>query len=263
MRHSLLISALMVTSAIADTNVKARYEITIAGFRVGIAGLEGAFSESAYQAGVSVKLSGIAKMMAAGTGAVETEGRFLNGKAQPESYKLVLNAGDKNENIAISFAGNAVRSLSAEPNRPASTGTIPVTTSHKTNVLDPLSSGIFTSQQDSAEFGTDACVKNFPVFDGRQRYDMKFSYDRKESIRAIGYRGDAIICKARYVPISGHVAGRSDIEWLKNNQNMEVWLVPVKGTKSFIPARMKIDTQMGMAVIEPVKLDLGGAVAAN
>lgn len=263
MRLSLLSFALLISSASADTLVKARYEITVSGFRVGIAGLEGQFSDVAYQAGVSVKLSGIAKMMAAGTGSVETEGKFAHGKALPENYRLLLDAGDKKEDISIGFSGNSVKSLAVEPNKPASTGTIPVTAAHKMNVLDPLSSGIFTSSQMSEAFASDACAKNFPVFDGRQRYDMRFSFDRKDSIRAIGYKGEALVCKARYTPVSGHVAGRADIEWLKNNRNMEVWLVPVKGTMNFIPARMKIDTQIGVAVIEPVKLDLGGSLAGR
>jgi hypothetical protein len=261
LRSSVLLFSLLPISLAAETLVKARYEITIAGFRIGIAGLEGRFSDEAYEAGVSVKLSGIAKMMAAGQGSVESDGKLQNGKAFPSSYRLNLDAGDKREDVSMDFAGVSVKSLSAEPQRPTPQGTIPVLGSHKANVLDPLSAGVFTSSELSDKMMSDACNKVFPIFDGRQRYDMSFTYDRKEPIRAIGYRGEALICKARYTPISGHVAGRADVTWLANNRNMEVWLVPVKNTKTFLPARIKIDTQMGMALVEPVKLDLGGTTA--
>jgi hypothetical protein len=254
---SLLALTPLLSPALAQTPVKARYEITIAGFRVGMAGLEGNFSDNGYSAALSVKLSGIAKMMASGSGTADVSGTLIAGRASPQAYHLSLDAGDKQEAIAMGFAGNSVRQLSTEPQRPLPQGTIPVTSAHKMNVLDPFSAGLFTSAQPAEQMASDACAKNFPVFDGRQRYDMSFSYARTAPLKAIGYKGDALVCKARYTPIAGHVGGRADIQYLANNKNMEVWLVPVFGTKTFIPARIKIETQIGMANIEPIKLDLG------
>jgi Protein of unknown function (DUF3108) len=263
MRFILALSLLSVTPSLADTPIKARYEITVAGFRIGMAGLEGNFSDTNYSAALSVKLSGLAKMMAAGAGTADVSGSLSNGKASPQAYNLNLEAGEKNEAISIGFGGNTIRSLSAEPSRPLPQGTIPVTSAHKINVLDPFSAGVFTSQNAAEQMGQDACAKNFPVFDGRQRYDMSFSYARTAPLKAIGYRGEALVCKARYTPISGHVAGRADIQFLQNNKNMEIWLVPVRGTKNFIPARIKIETQIGMAVIEPIRLDVGAEQQAR
>jgi Protein of unknown function (DUF3108) len=189
---------LSTTPVLADTLVKARYEITVAGFRIGIAGLEGQFSDQAYAAGVSVKLSGLAKLMAAGEGSVEAEGRLSNGKAAPANYKLHLNAGDKKEDVAFNFSGANVNTLSAQPHRPDPQGTIPLKPNHKSNVLDPLSAGVFTSSDMASAFNTDTCNKSFPIFDGRQRYDMTFSYARKEPLKAIGYRGEALVCNSRH-----------------------------------------------------------------
>jgi hypothetical protein len=44
---------------------------------------------------------------------------------------------------------------------------------------------------------------------------------------------------------------------MEANRDMQIWLAPVAGTRALVPARIAIRTPVGMAQIEPTRLDLG------
>ncbi|WP_204305796.1 hypothetical protein, partial [Klebsiella pneumoniae] len=44
---------------------------------------------------------------------------------------------------------------------------------------------------------------------------------------------------------------------MEQNRDMQIWLAPVAGTRALVPARIMIRTPVGMAQIEPTKLELG------
>jgi Protein of unknown function (DUF3108) len=259
-RNSLALGAacwLFLGAGPATAQVSGRYEISIAGLQVGAAAMEAVFDATTYQASVTVRLSGVAKLVTSGKGNGSASGRISGSMPVPAHYSLSMATGDRQESIRMGMSGGSIRSLTVEPERPLAPDTIPVQNSHRNNVLDPLSAGMFFSSKAASAMGEDACAKTYPVFDGRQRYELGFHYDRRESVKAQGYDGPVLVCKARYKPISGHVAGRADVQFMANNDEMEVWLAPVANSRAFVPAKIMIRTQVGMAEIEATKLSLG------
>ncbi len=258
-RNSVLFGAtcwLFATFSPANAQVSGRYEISIAGLQVGAAAMEALFDSSSYQASVTVRLSGVAKLITSGRGNASASGRINGSTPVPANYHLTMASGDRQESIRMAMTGGSIRTLTIEPERPPTPDSVPVGMNHRSNVLDPLSAGLFFSSRPASALSEDACAKTYPVFDGRQRYDLTFSYDRKESFKAQGFDGTVLVCKARYKPIAGHVPNRADVQFMANNPEMEVWIAPT-GSRAFVPAKIIIRTQVGLAEIEATKLSLG------
>ncbi|WP_164209218.1 DUF3108 domain-containing protein, partial [Stenotrophomonas maltophilia] len=82
------IAALAATasSALATEPVSGRYEIMIGGLQVGVAGFEGRISNETYETSVSVRLSGVSRLIASGRGSATASGRIAGGRAVPAQY---------------------------------------------------------------------------------------------------------------------------------------------------------------------------------
>lgn len=243
----------------AQEQVSGRYDISIAGLQVGIAGFEGRISGDSYQASVSLRLSGAARLVAAGRGTATASGRIAGARAVPANYVLNLTTTQQSDAIRMSMAGGSVRSHSAEPERPAPADQVPLTAGHRQGVLDPLSAGFFFVGGSGPTVSAEACGRTFPVFDGRQRYDLSFSFARIDTLKVPGYEGPAVVCNARYRAIAGHRPAVTAP--MEANRDMHVWLAPVAGTRALVPARITIRTAVGVAQIEPTRLDLGAPSA--
>jgi hypothetical protein len=247
----------MAMPAQAAETASGRYEISIGGLQLGVAGLEGRLSNDSYETTISVRLSGISKLVASGRGHASAQGRFVAGRAVPTSYSLDLTTTQQSDVIRMAMAGGNIRTLSVEPERPPAPDAVPLTMGHRQGVIDPLAGALFFA---SAQGLTpDACARTFPVFDGRQRYDLSFSFSRMDTMKVTGYDGPVIVCQARYKPIAGHrPAATAEME---RNRDMELSLAPVAGTRVLVPARISIRTPMGIALIEATRLELGAPSA--
>src|SRR5437016_4697548 len=83
-----------------------------------------------------------------------------------------------------------------------------------------------------------ACCQRLPIFDGRQRFDIAMSFKRMERVQAEkGYDGPALVCTALYEPIAGHRPERYAIQYLRATRDIEVWFVPIAGTRMLVPYR--------------------------
>lgn len=259
MLRSTLLAGLAVFAfaapALATETVSGRYEILIGGLQVGVAGLEGRISNDAYETSVSVRLSGVSKLIASGRGSASASGRIVNGRASPGQYQLDLTTTQQSDAIRMAMAGGSVRSYSAQPERPSAADEVPLTAAHRQGVLDPLAAALFFAPGAGPTVTPEACAKTFPVFDGRQRYDLTFTYGRTEEIKVQGYQGPVLVCNARYRAVAGHRPAVT--QPMEANRDMQIWLAPVAGARVLIPARIMIRTPVGMAQIEPTRLDLG------
>ena len=53
-----------------------------------------------------------------------------------------------------------------------------------------------------------------------------------------------------FEPVAGFVPKRSAIHYLSEPHGMEIWLVPIIGTRVMVPYRAQIETPVGLGVIE-------------
>ena len=256
------------TPASAETRVRARYSVTLAGFDIGSATMQTGIDRSTYDVNISVRMSGLAKFLTGGKGAGTSRGAYQNAKVQPSAYALNTRANDKGQIVRFALAGGAIRQMSIEP-PPKTKNIIPVSEADKRGVVDPLSALVMPVSGTGDLLAPSSCDRTLPVFDGRQRYDVTLRYDRMETARPDtadnadpgakgGYDGKLIVCKASYKAISGHRPDRDQVKFMEANKDMEVWLAPVEGTRALLPWKVSVRTQMGVAVITATSFKIDG-----
>ena len=114
-----------------------------------------------------------------------------------------------------------------------------------------MSAAVITVPGNGDLLAHDSCNRTISIFDGRQRYDLVFSYERTEAAKNVsGYNGPMLVCRVAYRPIAGHRAGRLQVKYMEDNKNIFVWLAPVAGTRVLFPIRVSIVTLVGVVLVE-------------
>jgi hypothetical protein len=97
-----------------------------------------------------------------------------------------------------------------------------------------------------------------PVFDGKQRFDLVFTYLRQQAVaeaRPSGQPGVAFVCRVRYVPIAGHKMN-ADTRHMATTDGIEVWLRPVPSAALFVPYQITIPTAAGTATLTSERVNI-------
>lgn len=262
------LSVAAVAPAAAETRVRARYEVTLSGFEIGTATMQTGIDRSSYDINLSVRMTGLARFFTGGKGAATARGAFQDTRVTPSAYALNTRASEKGQIVRFALAGGAVRQLSVEP-PPKTKNILPVSEADKRGIVDPLSAVMMPVAGSGDLLAESSCDRTLPVFDGRARYDVKLAFDRIDTVKPNtennadpnakgGYEGKVIVCKASYKAISGHRPGREQVKFMEANRDMEVWLAPIAGTRTLLPWKISVRTQMGLALITATSFQIDG-----
>ncbi len=235
----------------ADRTLKADYLITIAGITIGKVNAEGRFTKSGYAATISGRTYGLSRFVSDAHAVLAGNGRIRGSRITPASYALDTSEKGFRTHVSMAMRGGAIVNLSAAPHLLPYPDRVPVTSTHKRNVVDPVGAFMVAVDRPLALSGASACNRTVRVFDGWQRYDVKLTFKKSRHVNnASGaYSGEVFVCDARYVPVAGHRPDRASVQYMADNKRLEVWLVPVEGTRVLVPYRILIGTQMGDLVI--------------
>ena len=231
--------------------MEAQYEASLAGVVVGKGAWRIEISDDYYSAAAQGGTAGLLKAFSGGSGTGAVQGRVANGQFQPTSYTATTTTSKKSETIRMTLVGGGIKESRIDPEPPVDSDRIPVTDAHRRGVLDPMTGSMLRIAGNGDPLSPESCRAATPVFDGRMRYDLKFEFKRMETVQAEkGYRGPAVVCAISFTPISGYIADRAAIKYLIAQRDMEVWLVPVAGTRVLVPFKLKIPTPIGGAVLQ-------------
>jgi len=229
--------------ALAGDNLKfeATYAIAVAGITVGHAQAVATFTPDGYTASINGSTSGIARLVSDATATLAGSGRILADRLSPGSYILDTSENGDASHVSMALQGGAITDLTAVPPLKPKPDRIPITSTHKRNILDPLSA-FLVRRTTSAPPTPDVCNRTVKVFDGWQRYDIRLSFKESRKIegRGEGYDGGVFICTARYVPVAGHRL--KQVQSLTENKRLEVWLAPLADSQMMVPYRIIIGT---------------------
>ncbi|MGN6310838.1 MAG: DUF3108 domain-containing protein [Xanthobacteraceae bacterium] len=238
------------TPASAQGKLDARYEVTLAGIPVGRGAWTIEIAEDHYSASVSGATVGLLKAFSGGHGNGSAQGRVVNGQFSPVAYTATSETSKKAETIRIALNGGNVTESSIIPEPPADDARIPVTDAHRRGVLDPMTGSMIRVPGTGNPLGPEACKSAAAIFDGRMRYDLRLDYKRMDTVKAAkGYHGPAVVCAIYFTPVSGYVPDRAAIKYLAAQKTMEVWLVPIAGTRVLVPFKLSIPTPLGHGVL--------------
>jgi hypothetical protein len=244
-----LLACAGVTGARADSKLEARYTVSLLGIPLGSGSWVVEFGEDSYKIAANGQVTGLLKAFSSGDGAAAVQGAIQNGRVSPSAYVIHIKTRNKVDEVRMAFAGGAVKQLAVEPPVEPKPDTVPLTEAHKRGVVDPISMGLIPAAGANG-LSPEACDRKIPAFDGRIRFDLALSYRRMEAVKAErGYEGPALVCGVRFIPIAGHETGRQGIKSLRDSRDIEIWYVPVAGTKFIAMYRINVPTGLGTAVL--------------
>jgi len=244
-------------SASAQGKLEAKYEVSLAGVTIGKGSLVAEIGGDQYSASASGEITGILRVFGSAEGSAAARGTVKDGVPVPTSYAGHLTTDDGDEDVRMTLDSGTVTDLVAESAQPPSPDRVPVTELDRHGVIDPISAGLIPSPgaADADVLSPEACRRILPVFDGHQRFNVMLSYKRMDVVKPKkGYNGAALVCAVRYDPLAGYRPGLAAVKYLIAARDVELWLVPIAGTRILAPARISIPTLIGTALVEADQL---------
>jgi Protein of unknown function (DUF3108) len=226
-----------------EGEVQALYAASFMGIGIAKGALSVKVERGAYAAKLHISTAGLARIVSSEESYIDAKG-YVGRSLVPSSYEL-MSRGDTVTQVSMALGGGNVRSLKAIPELVEHEDRVPVTAAAKRRVVDPLSAAILPV----TAVGKDVCDRTLPVFDGWTRYDIQLSYSSTDPVDIPGYKGDAIHCSARWVPVAGHREGTKSTEYMRDNRNLDVWFVPMAEGKVMVPSKISVQTMRGLLMV--------------
>lgn len=252
---SLAVSGLMSPSH-AQT-LRADYEVSLAGLPLGTADLSSTFEGQKYNMQLAVKLTGIARMLTGGKGAATASGTIGGPRPLPAAFAVTSRASGDQRTVRMGLNAGDVSAVEIAPPVDEKADRVPLKDADKKGVVDPISALLMPAVVTGSLTDAANCNRTIPVFDGAARFNVVLTYDETKSVDKPGYKGPVLVCKARYVAISGHRALRPSTKFMQENKDMSVWLMPVERQRLLVPVKISVRTMVGMSVVEASNLTVG------
>lgn len=237
--------------AIETTEFRATYAITLGGTVIGRASAESRITGSAYTAAIKGYTSGMSRMVTDATAQLSGSGRIAGMRVLPSSFELETLENGFGTHVQMAMQAGQVTRVVAVPSLPKAPDRIPVTQTHKTDVVDPLSAFLVPVDRPGAPPGRVACSRRIKVFDGWTRFDVELYFKGMKAVDggANTYAGEVVVCGARFIPVAGHRLGGETIGDFLVSDRVEIWLVPVDKTALLVPFRIVLGTRWGDLVV--------------
>ena len=247
--------------AVESTDFRATYAITLGGTVIGRASAESTFTGDSYVAAIRGSTSGVSRMVTDATAQLSGSGRIAGMRVLPSSFELETKENGFGTHVQMSMRAGRVTHLLAVPSLSQAADRIPVTQSHKTDVVDPLSAFLVPMDKPGLPLGRVVCDRRIKVFDGWQRFDVDLYFKGMKAVDggADTYAGQVVVCGARFIPVAGHRTGGQSINDLVDNDRAEVWLVPIGKSALLVPYRIVLGTSWGDLVVFATRFTATGA----
>jgi Protein of unknown function (DUF3108) len=250
--------------ATAQGNLKAQYVVSLAGVTIGAGTWMAEIGEDAYTTEAKGGVAGILRVFGHAKGSAAAQGIIKDGRLVPTSYASHLISEEGDEEVRMLFDVGVVTELTTEPPSSPDSNSVPVTEADRHGVIDPISAGLIPVVGNGDLVSAAACERTLPVFDGRQRFDVALAFKRMDKVHPEkGYQGPAVVCAVRYEPRAGYRPNRTAVKFLIARHDVEMWLVPITGTRLLVPARISIPTLVGTAVVAASEMLTDVAPAIN
>jgi Protein of unknown function (DUF3108) len=239
------------SSASAQGKLDARYVATLAGVPIGKGAWVIDIGDDQFTAAASGMTTGLLRVFATGQGNAASRGAVRSDILAPTIFVSTVNNDKRVEELRIVLSAGTVKELVVDPPTTPNPERVPLTDAHRRGVIDPMSAALIRVAGSGDPVSPEACRRTVPVFDGRMRFDLQLSFKRIEKVHAQkGYQGPVVVCGVQFVPLAGYVPERPAIKYLMAQQDIEIWLAPIPGTRVVVPYRISLQTPLGQGVLE-------------
>ena len=212
-----------------------------------------------FQSSVHLKTSGILSLLHKINVHAESQGRIERDTAVPKSFTYMNADGRKNRRVTATWTGGDV-AIQSQPQFP-SLGDPPASREQKLEAADPLT---ILTRVTMAPSGERPCEGVHHFFDGKQRYDVAFSYrgtvqpDARERLLGIT---DAVHCNLAFHEVAGFKKKPPEqrTQGLKRDVTVTLGRLGVQGP--WVVSSLRADTVLGAAHIDLVNAQVTGPVA--
>ena len=254
-------------SVSTPSKIVAVYQVELAGFNLGDFRLTTTFRDDGYEMRGEGRFSVLQGLIYSWRGVTAGKGRVTSSGPEPAMYAFSYSDSAKmGERLRLTFSEGNVTGVSIVPNKRPPPRTIPVTKEQLEDVLDPMSGAFLSAKSDNPNGDLNVCNHTLPVFDGRQRFDLVITPKRTVTVKRTtpsGYGGPAVICKVKFIPIAGYHPDNPAVRVMAQSNEIEVWLMPVKGTQMYVPYRIVLPTPAGYGSAMVTSLQVSGARRAS
>ncbi|MEP1205771.1 MAG: DUF3108 domain-containing protein [Rhizobiaceae bacterium] len=199
--------------------------------------------EIAGQAKSNAAVSIVAKIKAN----FSSTGTIAENRLVPSTHSVKVKNGKKSRRLNMGFTSNGVGEVRAKPRIKYKSGTVPLEKSHLRNVLDPVSSLLFAVKGEDVGDGRKVCNRTMPIFDGRARINLDFSYKSRKSVKIKGFQGHVFTCSVRYRPVSGIRPHKKQIKFMQANRDMQVTMARMGDSNLYTLFGFRVRTSKGLA----------------
>lgn len=224
-------------------NAQANYVVTLRGVNIAQISVDFQNNGQSYAVDIDGLVSGLASLVASGTADLTSKGSVNSDGLLAEQFNLSTAANNEVFTVQYKAKGGSVASFQITPPLTDNVNRIPVKPSHRMDVNDPIAAFLIKA----SPLTPDICNRDMQIFTGIERYDLKMSFAENQTATSqrTGYQGPVVLCKLRYIPVSGHFSDSASTTYMKNNQRFLVWFAPMKDTGYAIPYRVLVGTAFG------------------
>lgn len=238
-------------TAQAQGKVDARYTVTLGGIPIGRGAWVIDIGEDRYTAAAHGMTAGVLQVFTSGRGTTASRGAVAGGQPVPASFSSTITTDRRTEEIRMSLSATTVRDFAVDPPTPPNPERVPLTDAHRRGVSDPMTAALIRVAGSGDPLAPEACGRKLSIFDGRMRFDLQMVFKRMDQVKADkGYEGRAVVCAVYFSPVAGYIPDRAAIKYLIDQRSIEVWLVPIAGTRLVVPFRIAVPTPLGLGVLQ-------------
>ncbi len=184
-------------AAASDETVIFTYNGYFGPFRLVKATLEANVEDGAFTLNSGYRAAGLAGCFSDADIRAEVTGAANGERLAPTVYEHRNLASKKGRVVRIEYGPGSVTPVIDPPF--GSMGEPPATAEERAVARDPITTFFAIAM----EGGANQCDATLPVFDGKQRYDLRFEKVGEERVYTPAHAGQAIKCHVYYTPVSG------------------------------------------------------------
>jgi hypothetical protein len=223
----------------------ADYTVSLYGLPVARSRFNSTFDGDRFTVQGSLSSAGVARIFDSTKGETTVSGTLTRDAARPSLYLMNYTSGKKRQNTEIRFSRGNVTSTQNNPPLRKRGNWVEVERAHLAAVADPISATLVR-----AESPAEVCTRTIRLYDGEIRADLRLSPGGTERLSIGEFSGDATVCNARFVPISGYRAGHRSIEYLRNKSRIRIAFAKLGSTGVYAPLKATVGTEIGTLNIE-------------
>jgi hypothetical protein len=256
------VTAALHDRAHAEGKLDASYTISFARLEVGDIFVTVVFGDSDYAISARGRAGGVMKALIDGEGSFAARGTLKDGYPLPTTFTSKIVSSVETSEVTMVLDEGRVKELTAIP--PPNTNAVPVTEANRQGIVDPLTAMLFSTAVGGESLSQAACRQTLPIFDGRQRFDLKLGFKRMDKVTAEkGYAGPVAVCSVTYEPIAGHRSSAALVKYLSEGREMEMALAPIAGTRFLVPFRVSVVSMIANLVIVANRFEITAQAGAS